>query len=196
MKTHPLTWITAEALIKELLEAGEYEDCLLISLGVFTGYRISNILDLKISDVKGKSVIAVSQEVKTKKKRVVPLNDRAQAIISDCFECMTFPPSQEFIFVSKSGTKRGNRLTPDGANYRIKAIFSKWNIETANDSSHTFRKTFARRHVDLIWEKTGDFNCALYVVSKMMNHADIYETMNYTGYTTELMDYSYEKMMA
>ena len=49
-----LEWDTFVSLITRLENKGEYKFCLLISAGVFTGLRISDLLTLKYTDLINK----------------------------------------------------------------------------------------------------------------------------------------------
>lgn len=195
--TEPLKWDQAIDLIIQLKEKKRYQHALLILLGIFTGFRISDILSISLADLRK----AISEEgnfllteKKTRKKRKIKICDWAKEHARECLSGMKIRPSQKVVFISQRGPTAGNRLSVDGANYRIDRIFTEYGIQTENNSCHTLRKTFARNKVDILWEELGDFSLALHIVSKDMNHSSVQMTMDYVGYTSEYRGFS-ETMM-
>lgn len=190
--TQPLPWEKAIALIEQLQKDGSYQDALFVTLAIFTGYRISDMLKITIEELSSDEIGLT--ESKTEKTRKVIIGEYAAHTIDTCLDNLIFKPSQVYPFVSSRGTKAGQPIGKDTANDWCKRIFAKYAIEAENDSCHTFRKTFARRQVDILWEKLGDFNLALFIVGKDLNHASVYQTMEYTGYLLEYGMYAYENM--
>lgn len=193
--TQPLRWTILVDLINSLISDKNYEDALLLALAGLTGYRKQNILDLKIKDVRNVDRIVVEREAKTAKFRRANLSPQAQEIISKCFSNIIFPPSQEYIFVSKKGKTSGQKLSGEGANIRLRKILEKYNIETEHDTFHFLRKSFARRMSDLIFAKTGNFIIAIHVASHLLNHKTIKQTMDYLGYTFEYATWAYQNIL-
>jgi integrase len=66
--TGALDWDQFKSLISKLERDKEYKFCLLISIGVFTGLRISDLLQLRFSQFDGSDILTI-QEKKTKKTR-------------------------------------------------------------------------------------------------------------------------------
>ena len=54
-----IEWDTFVSLITRLENKGEYKFCLLISTGVFTGLRISDLLTLKYTDLINKDILTI-----------------------------------------------------------------------------------------------------------------------------------------
>ena len=68
-----LDWNDFIYLITKLEKDENYKFCLLISIGVFTGLRISDLLTLKYSDILNSETFVI-QEKKTKKNRSIKVN--------------------------------------------------------------------------------------------------------------------------
>jgi len=57
-----MEWDTFVSLITRMEKNEEYKFCLLISIGVFTGLRISDLLSLKYSNLIGKDVLTLTEK--------------------------------------------------------------------------------------------------------------------------------------
>ena len=66
--TTSMDWDDFKSLISRLERDGEYKFCLLISVGVFTGLRISDLLKLRFNQFENTEILTI-QEQKTKKTR-------------------------------------------------------------------------------------------------------------------------------
>ena len=71
--TGAIPWEDFKSLIGKLERDGNYKYCLLISIGVFTGLRIGDILKLRYTDFSGGDILSVIEQ-KTKKTRRIKLN--------------------------------------------------------------------------------------------------------------------------
>ena len=91
------------------------------------------------------------------------------------------PPDDALAFPGRWGKRSGKVLTVAGANYRLKSALERHSIETENPSSHTLRKTFARR----VWEKNGRDGAALVLLSDILGHSNTKVTRRYLGITEE-----------
>lgn len=139
--TSSMDWDDFKSLIGKLERDGEYKFCLLISIGVFTGLRISDLLQLRFSQFD--SEILIIQEQKTKKTRRIKINPDLKEIVNRVRNRMVVFDTDQHIFLNKFGTKA---IDQSYCNVKLKSIFRKYNIPTdGNVSSHLFRKTLGNR---------------------------------------------------
>ena len=80
-----LIWSDAMNLIRKLAKDENYKISLLISLGCFTGLRISDILSLRWKQILGAEEFTVIEK-KTSKVRNIRLNPQLQQHIKECYE--------------------------------------------------------------------------------------------------------------
>lgn len=172
--TSYIEWSDFKSLISKLERDQEYKFCLLISIGVFTGLRISDLLTLKYSDLFDKEIL-ILQEKKTEKHRSIKINADLQEIVKRIVKSMDVEDLNQLIFINRYGTKAINRSY---ANLKLKELFKKYNVKVdGNISSHTFRKTLGRR----VMEKNDYSNQYLILLSELFNHSSPTITRRYLG---------------
>ena len=153
----------------------------LLTLGFCTGYRISELLSLKVSDVSTNGIIhshvtVKAANTKTKTGRTVLLNADAQKALRRLVDVIgTNANGQSPLFVSRKHDANGNlkAISRQQAHDLLKALFAKIG-EFGNVSSHTLRKTFAAR----IYEQTGK----LEIVQIALGHKSINSTISYLAF--------------
>lgn len=139
--TSSMDWNDFRSLIGKLERDGEYKFCLLISIGVFTGLRISDLRQLRFSQIE--TDILTVQEKKTGKTRRIKINPDLKQIVHRIKERMVVTDTDQFIFLNRYGTKP---IDQSYANVKLKSLFKKYNISIeGNVSSHLFRKTLGNR---------------------------------------------------
>jgi len=144
--TSSLDWDQFRSLLGKLERDGEFKYCLLIAIGVFTGLRISDLLQLKFSNFENTDIMTI-QEKKTGKTRRIKINTDLKAIVSRIKEKMMSNVPDQFIFLNRYGTKP---IDQSWINVNLKRIFKKYGIEIeGNISSHMFRKTLGNRVLKL-----------------------------------------------
>jgi integrase len=147
-------------------------DVLIFLLGINSGLRVSDLIKLKVSDVKGKDYFFI-EEGKTKKKRKVNV-DMLRKEIERYIENRH---SDEYLFKSQKGN--GHITTTQV--YRI--------LETAGDyigrddiGTHTMRKTFGYHH----YKQFKD----VAILQEIFNHAAPSITKRYIGIRQDEIDES------
>ena len=75
-----MEWDQFKSLISKLERDGEYKFCLLISVGVFTGLRVSDLLQLKFNQFIGTEFLNIIEK-KTKKDRRIKINSDLKEIV-------------------------------------------------------------------------------------------------------------------
>jgi integrase len=144
--TSSMDWDQFKSLISKLERDGEYKYCLLIAIGVFTGLRISDLLQLRFSQFENSDILTV-QEQKTGKTRRIKINPDLKTIIERVKRRMSLANNESFIFMNRYGTKP---IDKSWVNVELKRIFKKYGIELeGNVSSHMFRKTLGNRVLKL-----------------------------------------------
>jgi len=139
--TSSMDWDDFKSLIGKLERDGEYKFCLLISIGVFTGLRISDLLQLRFSQFE--SDILTVQEQKTKKTRRIKINPDLREIVERIKTKMVIIDTDQYIFLNRFGTKP---IDKSYVNVKLKEIVKRYDINIdGNVSSHLFRKTLGNR---------------------------------------------------
>ena len=155
----------------------KYGDRLFImyEIGVHTGLRISDILRLKIHDVRGKEEITiVDKKAEGKKKRQVEhfiyFNKQLQ---SELEEYIKDKPGYWYIV-----HRRGNGCKPISRSYAYRVMHdagSSFGLEHCG--THTMRKTFGYHY----YNKTKDIGFLM----KLYNHSSPTVTLRYIGLDRE-----------
>ena len=161
----------------ELKKSGT-RNYMLFFIGINTGLRISDILNLKCSDIKNsdgtmKSHISIIEK-KTKKNKKFPI---ANSLYSELERFTRNMQPNDYIFKSQ----KGNNLSYSQAYRTIKSAAT--NIDLQNIGTHTLRKTFGYHH----YKKFGN----LPLLQKIFNHSSSSVTLRYIGLEQDIIDESY-----
>ena len=172
--TTSMDWDTFKSLIGKLERDGEFKYCLLISIGVFTGLRISDLLQLKFSQFEGTDILTI-QEKKTKKSRKIKVNQDLKEIVGRVKSKMNITSPDQFIFLNRYGTKP---IDQSWVNVNLKRIFKKYGVAVeGNISSHMFRKTLGNRVLKLN-NYSGE---SVILLMELFNHHSPSTTRKYLG---------------
>jgi len=173
--TTSIDWDDFKSIISKLERDGEHKFCLIISIGVFTGLRISDILKLKFSHFEADNEILTITEQKTQKHRRIKINYDLRDIINRIRSKMGVEDLDRFIFLNRYGTKP---IDKSYVNVKLKALLKKYNIEVeGNVSSHLFRKTLGNRVLKL----NNYSNEAVILLMELFNHSSPAITKKYLG---------------
>lgn len=172
--TTSLDWDVFKSLISKLERDKNYKYCLLITTGVFTGLRISDLLQLRFSQFEENEYLIVVEQ-KTKKTRKIKINPDLKNIISRIKNQMGVSDNNQYIFVNRYGTKP---IDKSWVNVNLKLIFKQYGVECeGNISSHLFRKTLGNRVL-----KLNNFsNESVVLLMELFGHSSISITKNYLG---------------
>jgi len=169
-----MDWDQYKSLISKLERDGEYKYCLLIATGVFTGLRISDLLQLKFSQFENTDILTV-QEQKTKKTRRIKINPDLKTIVERIKGRMVVINTDQYIFINRYGTKP---IDKSWVNVELKRIFKKYGIELdGNVSSHMFRKTLGNRVLKL----NNYSNESIVLLMELFGHSSVALTKRYLG---------------
>lgn len=164
-----------EVMRTELLKQG-YRDYMLFVLGINTGLRISDLLQLKVADVKDKTHIEIVEGKTDKPKRFL-INSQLKEDIDKYIVNMT---NDGYLFQSQKGT---NKPISRVQAYRIlNNVAGKLGLE--NIGTHTLRKTFG------YWHYKQNKDVAL--LQQLFNHSAPSVTLRYIGINQDVMDKSIE----
>ncbi len=169
-----LEWNDFISLITRLEKDENYKFCLLISIGVFTGLRISDLLTLKYSDLLYSETFNI-KEKKTQKQRSIKVNKDLKEIVSRIVQKSKVNDLEQLIFINKYGTKS---IDKSYVNVKLKEIIKMYRIRLeGNVSTHTFRKTLGRR----VMEVNNYSNESLILLMDLFGHSSMSITKRYLG---------------
>jgi len=172
--TTSMDWDQFRSLIGKLERDGEFKFCLLITIGVFTGLRISDLLQLRFSQFVNTEILTI-QEQKTKKTRRIKINADLKEIVERVKGKMEITNPDQFIFVNKYGTKP---IDKSYVNVKLKEILKQYDIVLeGNVSSHIFRKTLGNRVLRL----NNYSNEAVILLMELFSHSSPAITKKYLG---------------
>ena len=166
-----------EKLLNGLRDNKDYLWELYARLGFCTACRASDILNLRWSDILGKSEQVIVEQ-KTKKARKLTFNQSVQNKIKELYKLLGQPNKEDFIFLSRT---TGKPITIQYLNKKLKEFKTKYRIKIGNFSTHTFRKTFGR----YVYEKYDRSAESLILLNKILNHSNIAVTKTYIGITQD-----------
>ena len=155
-KPHSITNQQADRLIRRL----EHRDQLLLRLAIETGLRISDLLKLKVSDIKKNMTV---YETKSRRSRSFKISDE---LFRDLKNFTRYKRHSSILFYSaRNKQKSVHRST---IHRRIKKACRGLKF---NASAHSTRKLFARN----VFHRTG----TLKSVQETLNHRNLIVTLTY-----------------
>ncbi|GIO09720.1 putative integrase/recombinase YoeC [Brevibacillus reuszeri] len=157
--------------MKRLLLQQSNRNYFLFVMGINTGLRISDLLPLKVRDVKGKSHLLINEK-KTKKRKKFKLNADLRDEIALYIEGKN---SDEYLFAS---TKRRQPITRTRSYQIIHGTAAKLGLTEIG--CHTMRKTFGYH----FYRRTRD----IATLQMILNHSHPQITLRYIGINQDIMD--------
>jgi site-specific recombinase XerD len=153
-----------------------------IIFSINTGLRVSDILKIKHKDLTGDKLNIT--EKKTKKQRKITLNDVVKSAYSKLTlklkeQNITFN-DEDYIFISQ----KGSVYKTQSINDILKTIFNSKSLQI---SSHSLRKSFARR----CYQNLNESEYALVLLSDIFSHSSIAITRRYLGIRQETISNVY-----
>jgi site-specific recombinase XerD len=188
--SRPLT----RAQVKALLKATDsIREKALLTLGFATGYRISELLSLKVADVATNGMIhshvtVKASNTKTKQGRTVLLNSDAKKALLALVIWLKAKglDANAPLFVSRKHVNGYAAISRQQAHKLLKDLFAAIG-EFGNVSTHTLRKTFAKA----IYEATGG---KIELVQIALGHVAITSTVSYLSFNTQSIDDAINRM--
>ena len=172
-KSSYLQWNDALKMLEYFKTKNNPKGVALMSLGIFSGLRIGDILSLRWQDLGSKITLI---EEKTGKKREVSIQEDVLKLLDKCKIELFAEPNDKII-----------EYTPQHTSRILKQAAFNCGIRNLNVSNHSLRKSFARR----IWENNGKSESSLVLLSQILNHSSIATTRIYLGITDEEIKSAY-----
>ena len=155
-------------------------DRLLLEMLYATGVRVSELVNIKVSDINGEEIRVLG---KGNKERIVEFGDYAESILelylNEGYKHLNIKKS-EYLFLNN----RGGKLTTRGVRYILDNIINKTTIDK-KISPHMLRHTFATH---LLNE-----GCDLLTVQELLGHESLTATSIYTHITNDRLKEVYFK---
>ena len=183
-----LPWDSATSLIRKLYRNGDYRMSLFIGCGAFFGLRVSDLLSLTWNQILTGEEFAIYEQ-KTGKRRVIRINSGFQAHVQDCYNALGVKDAEECCFLNRYG----GLISLQMINRHLKAIKVKYQLRINNFSTHSLRKTWARR----VYENEnaqGRGDMALLKLSELMNHSSPAITRRYIGLRQQELGEVYDNL--
>lgn len=149
-------------------------DLFLFNFGINTGLRISDIVPLKVSDVKDKERLVI-REQKTNKVRRLKFPVK---LIEDIDDYVRGMKDDDYLFPSK----KGGHITTTQAYRQLQKAADV--LDRDDIGTHTMRKTFGYHHYKL--------NKDVVKLQKIFNHSYPSITLRYIGIEQEELDQTME----
>ena len=157
--------------VKRVLRESGARNLLLFLLGINTGLRVSDLLNLKVKDVKDKDTVQI-REKKTRKVKKFLIPKEIRGYIN---EYVAQKPLSRYLFKSKKSNKPITRIQA----YRIISRAGKI-LGLEHTGTHTLRKTFGYH----FYKQTKD----IALLQKILNHSSQDITLRYIGVTQEIIE--------
>lgn len=173
--------IKDDQTLKAVMNYFEYatKNRLLIAYGLNSGLRISDMLQLRVSDVR--QGCWVGHEKKTSKKRKVAFNDHLQNELNS-YVIKENLENDDYIF---NGTSTKKAMSRVAAHKILKKVADGLGLE--HFSAHSLRKTFGYR-----WYYIEHKDIAF--LMDTFNHSSIQMTLKYIGLDDEKRDNAYKSI--
>jgi integrase len=164
--------------IQEMKERLSPRDAFMFTLGINVGCRISDLLQLRVGDIRGKSHLKIDEKKTGKQKRFL-INSRLKEVIYNYTEGMD---DDAWLFPSRKGDKPISRVQA----YRVLNHTAK-EIGLDEIGTHTLRKTFGY----WFYKNTKD----IAMLQEMFNHSAPSITLRYIGINQDTMDDALKNFM-
>lgn len=159
-----------EAMKRVLLKRC-YRDYFMFVLGINIGLRISDLLALRVSDVRDRTHIVIT-EMKTGKVKRFKINKELRKTINVYIKNLD---GDDFLFKSRRGNQHIKRVQA----WKILNAAAE-EVGLSEIGTHTLRKTFGYH----FYQKYKD----VAVLQEIFNHSSPAVTMRYIGINQDIMD--------
>ena len=158
--------------IARYLRSKSEREYVMFVTGIYSGLRISDILKLRVRDIRGKDHISIREKKTGKEKRFL-INKNLKKILE---EYTKGKDDLEYLLENPS--------TRQWAYETIREAGEKFGVY--NLGTHTMRKTFGYH----MYQATKDAA----MLMKLFNHADIHITLRYIGVEQDQTDKAISKL--
>ena len=169
--------------IRKILRSTSLRDDLLFTMGINNSLRITDLLQIKVEDIRHKPMgtCLTIKEHKAGKENILVINPVVYQALQDYIRRMLhYNYSKEWVYLFQS-RKGGKPLSLSSVNAKVK----KWTLDVGligNYGAQSLRKTWG------FHQKTR-FGVSFNVLCKRFNHSSPAHTMRYLGILEEKTDY-------
>lgn len=182
-----LPWDKMLNLTHKLFKDGRYRMSLLVACGSFFGLRISDLLSLSWEQILGERFTL--NEKKTGKHREIKVNAGVQEHIRECYKALDIKDPHEKCFLNRYG----DVISIQRINVVLKEIKVKYMLkDVPHFSTHSFRKTFGRKVVEMAGENS---EMALIKLGEIFNHTSTSITRRYLGLRQQELGEVYDTLI-
>ena len=161
--------------MKTLLKAKNEKYYLMFRIGVNVGLRVSDILTLKVGDVRAKDHVTICEKKTGKAKRfLVPATLQKEIALYIKENNMS---DEEYLIQSRKGNNKP--ITRIQAYRVLNEVAEQIGIDEVG--THTMRKTFGYHQMAL----SNNSPRKLLLLQKMFGHSSAVQTLSYIGLTEE-----------
>ena len=164
--------------VEEYLAKKNKRNRLLFVLGTNSGLRVSDILNLNVSDVRNKTHIEIKEQ-KTNKFKKFPINDKLKKLIQ---EFIKNKEDDEPLFLSQKQKRLDRSQAYRMLNEACRAVGITVNIGT-----HSMRKSFGYHH----YKQFKD----IAMLQMIFNHSNPKITLRYIGIEQDEIDNIYKQFV-
>ena len=158
-------------LMSQYLKEWNLRNYILFIVGINTGFRISDIVELRVGDIRGWYI--VKRERKTKKIQKIRMSVELKKELNQFTKGMK---ANDYLFKSRKGKNR--HITPQMGYLIVKSAAEDLGIH--NIGTHSMRKTFGYHH----YRKHKD----LALLMDQFNHSSPQITKRYIGLNQDQKD--------
>ena len=150
--------------IARYLRSKSEREYVMFVTGIYSGLRISDILKLRVRDIRGKDHISIREKKTGKEKRFL-INKNLKKILEE------YTKGKDDLEYLLENPRTHKPITRQWAYETIREAGEKFGVY--NLGTHTMRKTFGYH----MYQATKDAA----MLMKLFNHADIHITLRYIG---------------
>lgn len=165
-------------MIRSYLKEKNERDYILFLLGIYTGLRIADILELKVKDLKDKTHISI-KENKTGKNKTIKIFKRLKKELKGYLENKD---PNEYVIKSREG--KNKPITRERAYGILKDVANEFKLHSIG--CHSLRKTFGYH----VYHTTKD----VVLLQEIFNHSSPEITLRYIGVKQDTMDFAIDKI--
>lgn len=168
-----------ELMCDHIKEHGTKRDYTLFMFGLYSGLRISDMLRLKVKDVRGIRILKLREE-KTNKVKAIEINPILKEVIKDYIKDKK---DHEYLFASRKRTNGIHKaITRNRAYVILSELGEVFGLDTVG--CHSMRKTFGYHY----YQQTKDVGFLM----KIFNHATPMQTLDYIGITQDSINQAFK----
>lgn len=164
--------------IEEYLKKKKMRNYILFILGIYTGLRVSDILSLRVSDLKGKEYLVI-KERKTRKTKRIRIHTVLKRELKDYLKDRE---PKEYVIKSRKG--RNKPITRQTAYMILRDVADHFGLDAIG--THTLRKTFGYQ----VYRQTKD----VALLQDLFNHSNPQITLRYIGINQDTLDDAIRKL--